>query len=125
MVLNMANERRHEITISGITISLSSKKDTYFDLDAEATRSWKTGILKRNRIRKNCLKIECSMENRDADYVDLVLGLLDLQEFQIEVYDRYKREKVTKTMYCSDRSTEDYETVSGTKTSLSFNLIEV
>ena len=84
----MANERRHDITISGITISLSSKKDTYFDLDAEATRSWKTGILKRNRIRKNCLKIECSMENRDADYVDLVLGLLDPQEFQVEVYEK-------------------------------------
>lgn len=122
----MANENRHLIKISGVPITLTSKKDTYFDMDSgKSVRSWKTGILKRNRIRKNVLKFECSLENMDADYVDSVISLLDPQEFTVEGYDRYKKKRVTKTMYCSDRTTEDLETVNGTKSTMSFNLIEV
>ena len=99
----MANENRHLIKISGVPITLTSKKDTYFDMDsAKSVRSWKTGI-----------------------YVDSVISLLDPQEFTVEGYDRYKKKRVTKTMYCSDRTTEDLETVNGTKSTLSFNLIEV
>lgn len=121
----MANETIHQIKIRGTVIDLSSKKDTYFDLDAKATRSWKTGILNRNRIRKNCFKCECTIENRTQAYVESVLRLLDPQSFEVEVYDKYKGQRETKTMYCGDRSVEDYETVNGTTSTLSFSLIEI
>lgn len=121
----MANENIHTIKIQGVSIKLTSKEDTYFDLDAEATRSWKTGKLKRNRIRSNCLKCQCSIENIETSYVEDLLNLLTPSSFSVELYDKVKKERVIKTMYCGDRSSKDYETVLGTRSTLSFSLIEV
>lgn len=121
----MTDDEILKIKIKGNEITLTDCAPTYFDLDGEATRSWKTGILKRNRIRSNCLKLECTIENQPESYIRSVLALIDDSQFQVEVFDKYKNARENKTMYCGDRGIAEYKSVDGLRASLSFSLIEL
>ena len=116
----------HDIKIKGVKLPpLATCKPSYFDLDAEGVRSWKTGVLRRNRIRSKTMKIECSFLYLQPNIAEDVLSLITDSTFTVSVYDKFKKAVVNKTMYAGDVNTEDIETVNGTLCSVSFNLIEV
>lgn len=120
------SNKYHDIKFKGVQLPpLSTCKTSYFDLDAEGVRSWKTGVLRRNRIRSKTMKIECSFLYLQPNIAEDVLDLITDSTFTVNVYDKFQRKLVDKVMYIGDVNTEDYETVDGTLTSISFNLIEV
>lgn len=75
------------------------------DLDSEKTTRSETGFLKRDRIRANVYKIECSWLIQEADLQKLNM-YLSLKEFQAEFYDGTTGNYTICLMYAGDRTSE-------------------
>lgn len=99
----------------------------YSDLDSDTTiRPITTGILRRNPIRKNIMKITVKCVIEDFDIVNDILSKVTATQFPVVVYNNITKNRVTKTMYAGNKKF-DYKVV-GAKimtNGFSFNLIEV
>lgn len=123
------NDDERTIIINGETLppcddGMSFK---FSDLDSSGVRSWKTGILKRNRIRANVMSIDnMNWSHISIETAQEILQLISPSTLSVSVFDRTKGERVIKNMYASaDKSYKEIRTVDGYFATLSFSLIEL
>lgn len=104
----------------GMSIKLS-------DLDSTGVRSWKTGVLKRNRIRANVMSIDnMAWSNISVAAAKSILDAVSPSSVSVTAYDPSKGTLVTKKMYRSaDVSYHEKRTVNGMTATVSFSLIEL
>lgn len=126
--LDLSDDER-TIIIEGVTLppcdnGMSFK---FSDLDSTGVRSWKTGILKRNRIRANVMSIDnMKWSNISVKTAQDILTLIYPAKLSVSVYDRTQGKRVTKQMYASaDKTYQEVKTVNGYFATLSFSLIEL
>lgn len=75
------------------------------DLDSEnSLRDIKTGVMHRDRIRADVLKITLSYGLEDPTVITQVLNLLSAKEFTVTLYDMKLGRRATHTMYCNKKS---------------------
>ena len=117
---NDFNDEERKIQVKGTSLPYQ-----FSDLDNEGIRPFKTGVLRRNRIRKNVMSIGLSWENISPKTAENILALVDEQTFSVNVYDRTQKKRVNKTMYRSaDVTYREEKYVGGYVAFLSFSLIE-
>ena len=124
---NDFNDEERKIQVKGTSLLYTSAPPDYqfSDLDNEGIRPFKTGVLRRNRIRKNVMSIGLSWENISPKTAENILALVDEQTFSVNVYDRTQKKRVNKTMYRSaDVTYREEKYVGGYVAFLSFSLIE-
>lgn len=106
-------------TPSGIKVEIQ-------DLDGESVRPVATGILRRNRIRSNMLKVTLTWNLNT--FVDImgILNTVTSAEFNAELYIPDHGVRGTKKMYAGNKNYNYIRTKTGLKAkSFSFALIEV
>lgn len=97
------------------------------DLDADTTiRSVTTGILRRNVIRTDVLKLTLKYGLQEAAQVQRILASLPAPNFSVTLYDIKSGDREEKTMYTGNRKLS-YKMAGGTIMidGLSFSLTEV
>lgn len=115
------------IKINGISLPTPSDfKVEIQDLDGESVRPIATGILRRNRIRANMLKVTLTWNlNTFVDIMN-ILNTVAPAEFNAELYIPDHGIRGTKKMYAGNKSYNYISTKKGLKAkSFSFALIEV
>lgn len=107
----------------------STYKVTWTDTDLESGRNI-NAIMIRNRVRKEMYKLEFTYNLLDDDSVKLILNAITDVFFTVEFYSPLEQKRITRTMYCGDRSGE-WVTVRGNNgeytlqmSGFAFNLIE-
>lgn len=107
----------------------STYKVTWTDTDLESGRNI-NAIMIRNRVRKEMYKLEFTYNLLDDDSVQLILNAITDVFFTVEFYSPLEKKRITRTMYCGDRSGE-WITVRGDNgeytlkmSGFAFNLIE-
>lgn len=107
----------------------SAYKITWTDTDLESGRNI-NAIMIRNRVRKDMYKLEFTYNLLDDDSVQLILNAITDVFFTVEFYSPLEKKRITRTMYCGDRSGE-WVTVRGDNgeytlqmSDFAFNLIE-
>lgn len=107
----------------------STYKVTWTDTDLESGRNI-NAIMIRNRVRKEMYKLEFTYNLLDDDSVQLILNAITDVFFTVEFYSPLAKKRITRTMYCGDRSGE-WVTVRGDNgeytlqmSGFAFNLIE-
>lgn len=107
----------------------STYKVTWTDTDLESGRNI-NAIMIRNRVRKEMYKLEFTYNLLDDDSVQLILNAITDVFFTVEFYSPLEKKRITRTMYCGDRSGE-WVTVRGDNgeytlkmSGFAFNLIE-
>lgn len=107
----------------------STYKVTWTDTDLESGRNI-NAIMIRNRVRKEMYKLEFTYNLLDDDSVKLILNAITDVFFTVEFYSPLEKKRITRTMYCGDRSGE-WVTVRGDNgeytlqmSGFAFNLIE-
>lgn len=107
----------------------STYKVTWTDTDLESGRNI-NAIMIRNRVRKDMYKLEFTYNLLDDDSVQLILNAITDVFFTVEFYSPLEKKRITRTMYCGDRSGE-WVTVRGDNgeytlqmSGFAFNLIE-
>ena len=126
-ITNDFNDEERKIQVKGPSLPYTSAPPDYqfSDLDNEGIRPFKTGVLRRNRIRKNVMSIGLSWENISPKTAENILALVDEQTFSVNVYDRTQKKRVNKTMYRSaDVTYREEKYIGGYVAFLSFSLIE-
>lgn len=121
----MADEAK--IKINGTLIPTPSEISVEINnLDSDSVRPVSTGILRRNRIRSNMLKITCTYKLNTFTDVMNILKVLTPAEFTAELYIPDHGIRGTKKMYASNKKYNYKRVQSGLKAdSFSFSLIEV
>lgn len=107
----------------------STYKITWTDTDLESGRNI-NAIMIRNRVRKDMYKLEFTYNLLDDDSVQLILNAITDVFFTVEFYSPLEKKRITRTMYCGNRSGE-WVTVRGDNgeytlqmSDFAFNLIE-
>ena len=107
----------------------STYKITWTDTDLESGRNI-NAVMIRNRVRKDMYKLEFTYNLLDDDSVQLILNAITDVSFTVEFYSPLEKKRITRTMYCGDRSGE-WVTVRGDNgeytlkmSGFAFNLIE-
>ena len=107
----------------------STYKVTWTDTDLESGRNI-NAVMIRNRVRKEMYKLEFTYNLLDDDSVKLILNAITDVFFTVEFYSPLEKKRITRTMYCGDRSGE-WVTVRGNNgeytlqmSGFAFNLIE-
>ena len=107
----------------------STYKVTWTDTDLESGRNI-NAIMIRNRVRKDMYKLEFTYNLLDDDSVQLILNAITDVFFTVEFYSPLEKKRITRTMYCGNRSGE-WVTVRGDNgeytlqmSDFAFNLIE-
>lgn len=107
----------------------STYKVTWTDTDLESGRNI-NAVMIRNRVRKDMYKLEFTYNLLDDDSVQLILNAITDVFFTVEFYSPLEKKRITRTMYCGDRSGE-WVTVRGDNgeytlqmSGFAFNLIE-
>ena len=107
----------------------STYKVTWTDTDLESGRNI-NAIMIRNRVRKDMYKLGFTYNLLDDDSVQLILNAITDVFFTVEFYSPLEKKRITRTMYCGDRSGE-WVTVRGDNgeytlkmSGFAFNLIE-
>lgn len=107
----------------------STYKVTWTDTDLESGRNI-NAVMIRNRVRKDMYKLEFTYNLLDDDSVQLILNAITDVFFTVEFYSPLEKKRITRTMYCGDRSGE-WITVRGDNgeytlkmSGFAFNLIE-
>lgn len=98
------------------------------DLQASAVRSWYTGKMKLNPIRKDVFSIPVSWVDIPIETANMILANTKAQSdggTDVEIYDPVTNKRVTKRMYRSDRKYKLKVYVSGVYADLSFEFIEM
>ena len=98
----MADEAK--IKINGTLIPTPSEISVEInDLDSDSVRPVSTGVLRRNRIRSNMLKITCTYKLNTFTDVMNILKVLTPAEFTAELYIPDHGIRGTKKMYASNK----------------------
>lgn len=115
------------IKINGVALPTPSEiKVDIQDLDGESVRPIATGILRRNRIRANMLKVTLTWNLNTFVDVMNILKMVTPAEFSVELYIPDHGIRGTKTMYAGNKGYNYVKTKTGLKAkSFSFALIEV
>lgn len=107
----------------------STYKVTWTDTDLESGRNI-NAVMIRNRVRKDMYKLEFTYNLLDDDSVQLILNAITDVFFTVEFYSPLEKKRITRAMYCGDRSGE-WITVRGDNgeytlkmSGFAFNLIE-
>lgn len=98
------------------------------DLQASAVRSWYTGKMKLNPIRKDVFSMPVSWVDIPIDKVNMILANTKAESdggTDVEIYDPVTNTRVTKRMYRSDRKYKIKIYVTGVFADLSFDFIEM
>lgn len=96
------------------------------DLDGESVRPVSTGILRRNRIRSNMLKVTLTWNINPMSDIMSILKTVTPSEFAAELYIPDHGIRGTKRMYAGNKNYNYIRTKEGLKAkSFSFALIEV
>lgn len=121
----MANEAL--IKIDGVALPAPSDiKVEIQDLDGESVRPVATGVLRRNRIRANMLKVTLTWNLNTFVDVMSILNTVTPVEFNAELYIPDHGIRGTKKMYAGNKNYNYIRTKEGLKAkSFSFALIEV
>ena len=121
----MANEAL--IKIDGVALPTpSGVKVEIQDLDGESVRPISTGILRRNRIRSDMLKVTLTWNLNTFVDVMNILKTVTPSEFNTELYIPDHGIRGVKRMYAGNKSYNYIRTKQGLKAkSFSFALIEV
>ena len=121
----MANEAL--IKINGAALPAPSDiKVEVQDLDGESVRPVATGVLRRNRIRANMLKVTLTWNINPMSDVMSILNAVTPSEFDAELYIPDHGIRATKKMYAGNKNYNYIRTKEGLKAkSFSFALIEV
>lgn len=118
------------VKVNGMELPFcSTYKVTWTDTDLESGRNI-NAIMIRNRVRKEMYKLEFTYNLLDDDSVQLILNAITDVFFTVEFYSPLEKKRITRTMYCGDRSGE-WITVRGDNgeytlkmSGFAFNLIE-
>lgn len=118
------------VKVNGMELPFcSTYKVTWTDTDLESGRNI-NAIMIRNRVRKEMYKLEFTYNLLDDDSVQLILNAITDVFFTVEFYSPLAKKRITRTMYCGDRSGE-WITVRGDNgeytlkmSGFAFNLIE-
>lgn len=118
------------VKVNGMELPFcSTYKITWTDTDLESGRNI-NAIMIRNRVRKEMYKLEFTYNLLDDDSVQLILNAITDVFFAVEFYSPLEKKRITRTMYCGDRSGE-WITVRGDNgeytlkmSGFAFNLIE-
>lgn len=115
------------IKVDGVALPTPSDiKVEIQDLDGESVRPVSTGVLRRNRIRSNMLKITLTWNLNTFVDVMSILNAVSASTFKTELYIPDHGIRDVKTMYAGTKSYNYIRTKTGLKTkSFSFALIEV
>lgn len=121
----MANQAL--IKVNGVALPTPSDiKVEIQDLDGESVRPIATGVLRRNRIRSNMLKVTLTWNLNTFPDILNILTLIAPSEFIAELYIPDHGIRGTKKMYAGNKSYNYINTKKGLKAkSFSFALIEV
>lgn len=121
----MADEAK--IIIDGAVLPAPSDiKVEIQDLDGESVRPVATGVLRRNRIRANMLKVTLTWNINPMTDVMSILNAVTPSEFSAELYIPDHGIRATRKMYAGNKSYNYIRTKEGLKAkSFSFALIEV
>ena len=121
----MANEAL--IKINGVALPTPSDiKVEIQDLDGESVRPVATGILRRNRIRANMLKVTLTWNLNTFVDIMSILNAVTPVEFNTELYIPDHGIRGIKKMYAGNKNYNYIRTKEGLKAkSFSFALIEV
>lgn len=95
------------------------------DMDADSERDVNSGVLYRNRIRSDMLKISVAYAVNDTTSISNVLKAISPATFSVEVYDFKEGKRITKTMYAGPKSFQPVCLNGVWVKSLKFNLVEV
>lgn len=97
----------------------------YSDLDSSGVRSITDGILRRNRIRSNTLKLSLEWQNISIQEANTLVKLVDSEAFGVEIYDIVRNARTIKTMYAGNKK-HSYRVIGNdvVDAKVSFNLIE-
>ena len=96
------------------------------DLDGDSVRPIATGVLRRNRIRSNMLKVTLTWNLKTFVDVVSILNAVTPTEFNVELYIPDHGIRGTKKMYAGNKKYNYIRTKTGLKVqSFSFALIEV
>ena len=91
----------------------SSFSVTYQDLDGEGTERNANGILVRQIIRRNVIKIEIQFAPMTTEEANTIINLFNKEQFQFTYPDPLYSTNRTITAYCGDRNVNlkfvDYE----------------
>lgn len=115
------------IKVNGVALPAPSDiKVDIQDLDGESVRPVATGILRRNRIRSNMLKVTLTWNLNTFVDVMSILNAVTPVQFTTELYIPDHGIRGAKTMYAGNKSYNYVKTKTGLKAkSFSFALIEV
>ena len=121
----MANEAL--IKVNGVALSTPSDiKVEIQDLDCESVRPVATGVLRRNRIRSNMLKVTLTWNITPTIDIMNILNAVTPAEFDAELFIPTHGIRATRKMYAGNKSYNYIRTKEGLKAkSFSFALIEV
>lgn len=121
----MADEAK--IVINGVALPTPSEiKVEIQDLDGESIRPVVTGVLRRNRLRANILKVTLTWNINPMSDIMSILKTVTPSEFTAELYIPDHGIRGTKQMYAGNKNYNYIRTKEGLKAkSFSFALIEV
>ena len=121
----MADEAK--IKVNGVLLPTPSDINVEIqDLDGDSVRPITTGVLRRNRIRTNMLKITLTWNLKTFVDVMNILNIVSPKEFNAELYIPDHGIRGTKKMYAGNKKYNYVRTKTGLKVqSFSFPLIEV
>lgn len=115
-----------KIKIDGVELPAPVSIDyNYEDLDVESDRDTRNGILSRNVLRSNMLKISITYGIEDAETISNVIQAITPNTFNVEVFDVSTNSRKTKTMYAGSKSMQMIMNNGVWIKCLKFNLVEV
>lgn len=115
-----------KIKIEGITLPTPIDIEySLEDLDADSDRDVISGVLDRNRIRSDMLKISISYSVNDTSSISTILKLISKEIFKVELFDFKEGKRVEKNMYSSSKTFQPLLVENVWIKGLKFKLIEV
>lgn len=114
------------IVINGV--ELPSPVDLNYsleDIDVDSKRDVKNAKMRRNRIRKDAVKLSISYSISSLEEVSLVLNTIEPSSFNVEYYDLKEGKRVTKEMYAGTKTFRPIAVSGNWIQGFKFNLTEV
>ena len=115
-----------QIIVNGVVLPSPIQIDyNYEDLDADSVRDVSTGILDRNRIRSDTLKISISYAINSSDEIKMVMSAISAATFNVELFDLKSGKRKTFKMYAGPKSMQLVKYQGLWIKGMKFNLVEV
>ena len=115
-----------DVKVNGVVLPAPISIDyNYEDLDADSERDVNSGVLDRNRIRSDVLKISLTYSMDSPATIATVMQAISAATFTVELLDLKTNTRVTKTMYSGPKSMQMVKYDEAWVKGLKFNLVEV